>query len=328
MGTGVRPDLHKRFEEAFRNQLFVWPESKRDADRFLRACKRGLLVHPDPRVYALREHWDALTPRDRQRRVIITLARLHPHWIFSYASAALMHKLEVGYGQLGTIHLASSTKSHTRNTGSVCRHIIHDDEFTVIEGVNVTSIERTTFDCMRSSRFPRALAIADSALRVTERDAAAFINKFSHYHGSHRNKSRPIEIMPFANGSAENGGESVSRATIIKLGYMVPDLQVDVPNAVDPTQPYRVDFYWDLKTGPVAGELDGHDKYVDPSMTDGKNMLEILTNERLRESRISGSNIKILRFSYADVRNYPVFSHLLDAFGIPGGLPVPAIACT
>lgn len=326
MGIGVHSDLRKRFEEAFHNQLFVWPESRIDAGRLLRAHQRGALVRPAPRVYALESHWNQLDPLERQRRVIRSLARLHPNWIFSHTSAALFHNLEVGYGQLGTIHVANSLKSHTRSTNSICRHVIHNDKPMQIEGVTVTSLERTAFDCLRSSRFPRALAIADSALRISKEEREHFVDAFAQHHGRHANKDRAIEIMHFADKRSENGGESVARATMIKLGYMVPDLQVIVPNAVNPDEPYRVDFYWDLRTGPVAGELDGRDKYVDPLMTGDKSTLEVLTAERLRESRISGSNVKVLRFSYADVRNYPTFSHLLDAFGIPNHMPVPPVA--
>lgn len=328
MGTGIRSGLRKRFERAQEQNLFIWPESEPDANRLLRAYKRGDLVRPAPRIYALRENWDELESIERERRTIKTLAKLHPNWVFSYTSAAIMHNLEIGYGQLGTIHLACGRMSHTRSIQGVQRHTIHNDTFVQIDGVNVTSLERTAFDCMRTSRFPRALAIADSALRVSNAEANHFVDAFSCLHGGHHNKSRPIEIIAFADSRAENGGESVARATMIKLGFKVPELQKVVSNVIDPSKPYRVDFYWELGDSPVAGELDGHDKYIDPAMTDGRDVLEVLTAERLRESRISGSNIKILRFSFAEVRDYPVFTHLLNRFGIPGGNPVPAIALT
>ena len=328
MGYGIRNDLREQFDEAFRVGRFVWPKSKQEAGRMRKAWRRGDLVRLARRVYALREQLDTLNPVERELYTIRTLAALYPSWVFSHTSAAVVHNLEVGYGQLGTIHVACNIKSHTRSRGNICRHVINSDSFAQVDGINVTSLERTTFDCMRTGRFPRALAIADSALRKTGKDVGHFVEAFERLHGAHENKRRPIEIMAYADGRAENGGESVARASMIKLGYEVPDLQVEVPNLFDRTQPYRVDFYWDLKSGPVAGELDGHNKYVDHTMTKGKSMLEVFSDERLRESRISGSDVRVMRFSYTDVRNYKLFGHLLDVFGIPGNRPVPPIALT
>ena len=328
MAHGIRSDLRKRFDEAYEGGRFLWPKTATEASRMLRASKRGELVCPVRRIYALCEHWDKLRPVKRELFTIRTLAAMHPSWVFSYTSAAVVHGLEVGYGQLGTIHVDCGMRSHTRSSGKIRRHAIVNSEFEQVDGINVTSLVRTTFDCMRTSRFPRALAIADSALRISGKDASYFIDAFGRLHGGHTNQSRPAEIMVFANGQAENGGESVVRASIIKLGYEVPELQVGVPNPFDPEHPYRVDFYWDLENGPVAGELDGHDKYMDPVMTNGRSLQEVLTDERLRESRISGSNVKVMRFSYNDARDYDKFGQLLDVFGIPGGKTIPLIALT
>ena len=328
MGYGIRSDLREQFDEAFRAKRFLCPKTKQEAGRMRRAWRRGDLVRLARRVYALREQSDALDPVERELYTIRTLASQYPSWVFSHTSAAVVHNLEVGYGQLGTIHVACGENSHTRSRSNICRHVINGDTFAQVNGINVTSLERTTFDCMRTGRFPRALAIADSALRITGNDVDHFIEAFERLHGAHTNKRRPIEIMAYADGRAENGGESVARASIIKLGYEVPDLQVEVPNLFDCAHPYRVDFYWDLNGGPVAGELDGHDKYVDSTMTEGRSMVEVFSDERLRESRISGSDVKVMRFSYADVRNYKLFGHLLDVFGIPGNRPVPPVALT
>ena len=328
MGKGIRSDLQKRFDFEHSTGKLVIPDSKQDSQRLIRAYRRGNLVRPAQCVYALPDYWETLDRRTQARSVIVTLASVHPDWVFCNASAALMHNLEVGYGQLGMIHLACSRKSHIHDTPPYKHHIIHEDTFEQIDKVNVTSLKRTAFDCMRESRFPRALAIADSALRLSGMSCEELCDAFRKYHGNHRNARRPIDIAPFADVRAENGGESVARATIIKLGYRLPELQVDIPNLIDQGETYRVDFYWELDTGSVAGELDGHDKYVDPRMTGGRNIVEVMAEERLRESHLSGSNIKIMRFSYNDVRNYKDFSHLLDAFHIPNGYPIPPISLT
>ena len=270
MGYGIHDGLKERFLLANERGELVVPVSKTDSRRLERAFKRGDIIRPARCVYALPECWEKLNPIEQARRAIRALAKLHPAWVFSHTSAAVIHNLEVGYGQLGRIHLACTPQSRTQSIGTIQRHFIREDAFEQVDGVNVTSLERTTFDCMRASRFPRALAIADSALRVSGKGPDELVSAFRALHKGHRNWQRPIEVMPYASPLAENGGESVARATMIKLGYEVPRLQVVVPNLVDPAASYRVDFYWELADGPVAGELDGHDKYVDPGMTNGR----------------------------------------------------------
>ena len=134
MGYGIRDDLHKQFDEAFEAGRFLWPKNKQEAGRMRTAWKRGDLVRLARRVYALREQSDALNPVERELRTIRTLAALYPSWVFSHTSAAVVHNLEVGYGQLGTIHVACSARSHTRSRGNICRHVIHSDAFTRVDG--------------------------------------------------------------------------------------------------------------------------------------------------------------------------------------------------
>lgn len=182
------------------------------------------------------------------------------------------------------------------------------------------------FDCLRSNSFRHGLAIADSALRVSGDDVEQFLEEFGRFHKCHAGHWRACEIMRLADARAENGGESIARAVMIEQGFMMPDLQVEVPNPVDPTKKFRVDFYWQLESGNIYGELDGHDKYIDPAMTNGRSTVQVLTAERLRESRISGTGAKIMRFSYNEAVNTPYFCNLLNGFGVPGGYEVPAVA--
>ena len=65
------------------------------------------------------------------------------------------------------------------------------------------------------------------------------------------------------------------------------------------------------------GELDGGEKYVNPKMTGGKSALEVMRDERRRESRVTASCDAVVRFSPADVADNWRFSQLLDAFGVP-----------
>ena len=89
-----------------------------------------------------------------------------------------------------------------------------------------------------------------------------------------------------------------ARATMIMLGFAVPDLQIECHDPMNPSKVIRVDFYWTLSDGTVIiGELDGKQKYVDPAMTKGKDLVRILSDERLRESRLSINGARIVRFT-------------------------------
>ena len=66
----------------------------------------------------------------------------------------------------------------------------------------------------------------------------------------------------------------------------------------------------------MAGELDGRQKYVDPTMTRGRATVDLLADERLRESRLTRV-ARVVRFSFADVCNADYFERLLDSFRIP-----------
>ena len=57
---------------------------------------------------------------------------------------------------------------------------------------------------------------------------------------------------------ARNGGESMARAIMIDLGFVPPDLQVEICDLDESDQVVAVDFHWMLPDGGVVvGELDG-----------------------------------------------------------------------
>lgn len=323
---GIRSDLRKRLESAHENGLCLVPASTSDAHRLRQAYRRGDLVSPAPQVYALPELWEGINPVERERHRVCALAKLHPTWVFAGVSAAAMHGLSVSYGLLGRVHLACGRNARARNTRHYIRHVIDKDDCVLIDGVRVCSLERTVFDCTRSYGFDHALAIADSALRVSEKTRDWFVEAFGRYSRNHRNAWRPAEIMALADSRAESGGESLARAQMIQNGYMLPELQKKLHNPLNDSESFRVDFFWKLGSGNVAGEMDGREKYVNPAMTGGRSAVDILADERVRESLVTSYNVRVMRFSYKDVRNARTFCRIMDLFGIPRGFAVPRVA--
>jgi len=251
-------------QNAHENGTCFVPQSNSEAHRLRRAFLRKDVISPAPQVYALPDLWRQLDPLQRECFRTKALAKLHPTWTFADVSAAVLHGLTVSYGLLGRVHLACERNSHAHNTKDYIRHVMPGIDTAILDGVRVTTLERTVFDCTRRYAFPDALAIADSALRLSGTYREAFISSFRALHARNSNRWRSIETMALADARAESGGESIARAAMIRNGYMIPQLQKAVPNPLDNRTEYRIDFFWDLAGGCVAGEMDGREKYSTP----------------------------------------------------------------
>lgn len=291
------------------------PSARRHYNRLV---EQGTVVSPMRGMYARAEYWKDLSFDRQHLHMVRALAKKHPSWVFSHFTAALLHGLYVSFYDLKQIHRIVSYESKT-GSKKLYNHVSDTQDIAEVDGIAVTSFEQTVFDCMKCSEFEDALAIADSACRIRNLasweicdiiDAMA-----SKYLGG-------LSVARFAaskaDGRSESGGESIARAKMIKLGYMLPDLQVKIPDPIDEDNEYRADFFWKLPDGGLlVGELDGHEKYVNPEMTDGKTVEEVLIDERRRESHVNAHRIPVMRFSYADIVSEARFSRIMDAFGVP-----------
>lgn len=281
-----------------------------------RMAKRGELACPVAGLYADAALWSRLKPDKQALMIIHGLARKHPNWVFCDMSAALVHGLWVSYADARTIHVASRRARTNSPDNPLLWHKMNVD-FVEIDGVRVTTLERTVFDCCRLHPVRASLGVADAALRITGKDREWLREAFAGFAKQSKDWHVADYVARIANGLAENGGESLARATMIMLGYQVPELQVELPNPID-SDSYRADFLWTLPDGTqIAGELDGHDKYVLPEMTGGRDTVDVLLAERMRESHINALRIPVARFSLRDVRSKQRFSRILDAFCIP-----------
>ena len=320
MGGRINQRIENLLDEAENHGTCAVPPTRSDARQLQRACARGEVVRPKPGIYARASYWDGLDPLKRAMHEMRALATLHPSWVFGGASAALAHGLDVGYREVRRPTLAVSDRMHSKSTSTYRRIIVASDIPVRRKKVNVTSFLRTVYDCLRTMDFPEALAIADSSLRTHQIDSERLALNIRKSCPGLRSLSRVLDIVSYADGRSENGGESKVRAAIMSLGFAVPDLQREVQNPLNPTAVYRVDFAWDLPDGSVVyGELDGVDKYVDANMTEGKSPFEVMRDERRRESRITLGEkpVRILRFSFEESQDARYFGRLLEAYGIP-----------
>jgi hypothetical protein len=288
-------------------------------EKLRRRVSCGELLTPESQLFVRASYWECLDQRDKSLHLIRALSQLHPEWIFSYASAALLHHLDVSFDLLYKVHIMTFAASHCRSTSGVKRHFMHPnltDEVATIDGIKVTSLQRTVFDCSRYYPFEKSLGIIDSALRtcpLNQTTLLAFCEEKQKFRGV---RQAQISIS-YGNSLSENGGESLARARIISMGFAVPQLQRSFKDHIT-QQLYRADYVWQREDGStLIGEYHGMQKYTDPEMTRGKSLKELLSAESKRRSRISVNNTEVLDFDYSDVIRWHHFYDLLCKYQVP-----------
>ncbi|MCI7774257.1 MAG: hypothetical protein MSH55_00580 [Enorma sp.] len=214
-----------------------------EARAFRRRCENGSVVSPAHGAFARTIYWESLNPREKALHIIRAEAARHPSWIFRSHCAALIWGLDVPYPLLDTTSIIAARPP--RPCIIAARRPSLRDEIESVDGIKVTSFWQTVSECLREAPFSYGLAIADSALRRTNQTRANLM--------SHLEKTRGYPgirqarfIASYADGRSENGEESRVRAFFIAHGYPIPELQVDLPNPIEPARPFRVDYYWEL----------------------------------------------------------------------------------
>lgn len=296
------------------NRCYV-PASPAERKQFRRRVASNNITEAHRGMFVDSATWKRVGTKQRAMMIIRTLNDQHPTWIFVGVSAALIHGLDVPLNQLGDVHIAGTSNKTGPN---LVRHMEHVEEPTMTLGLPVTPLAQTVFETCRDLDPRYGLAVCDSALRnynLTREQLIDMLEPFS----SRKGYRKVLQIAQFADGRSENGGESYSRATIIELGFAIPDLQVEFENPLDPKHPFRLDFYWDLPSKKVDGELDGKDKLVDPSMLKSKSAAYALRDERNRESAITALGIQVMRFTFPEAVATRPLDRKLKLFGIPQG---------
>lgn len=302
--------------------------------------RHQMIVRPHRNVYVRAEYWQSLDPPERARHVIKTLSRQFPNRIFAGISAAAVMRLEYPWSlhDQGPVFLATTSSSQIRRAywrikrihmadipvqamryfedGSSLLGGIEDDRDDCVDSVRITSPERTLVDCGLLYSFEQALPMFDSALRcglVTRESVLEICDSL------YVDCDPILRLLHYADPLSENGGESRCRAVIIEAGFVPPVLQCVFEDPTNDINRYRADFSWRLADGAVVVlEYDGMRKYTDQSMTQGRDIREIVRMERLRENALRMHGVTmVIRTDYDEVsRRAPLIRKLAEA-GIP-----------
>ena len=316
-------DLLARAEE--RGSCYV-PRGE-DAGQTRRALLRrvaaGTVVSPAPGLFVAAQTWEGLKRDKRSLLVVRGLQEMHPDWVFCGPTAALVYGVDVSFSLLDCVHLAVTREGRGSDSGLVRRHGIlfpgpDSGQIEEVGGVRVTPPDKTVFDCLRWTDFPHGLGIVDSALRIGVVRRSELEASFSQASARLRGRDFALRTLAWADPRSENGGESIARARMLLLGYVCPELQVEVPRVIERGRPYRADFCWVRADGLVIlGELDGDGKYVEEELMGGRGIDEVLSDENIRGSRFTLYDVSLVRFRFG-VTEHPVeFAALLDEYGVP-----------
>nr|WP_237421884.1 hypothetical protein [Gordonia sp. SID5947] len=219
------------------------------------------------------------TPEQLHRlTAIATLAVTGPDHTLSHQSAATLHDLPMLKPSLRRVHVTTGSRSGGHRSAKRHAHIgsLEPAEVVLVDGVRVTSLERTAVDVARTTTmgFAGALAVFDAALRRgADRD---LISTMLRRRRSGVGQAR--RALLHADGDAENPGESWGRAQMIEAGLPVPRLQHEFRDA-DGNLVGRTDYDW---SGRLVGEFDGDVKYRN-HLRPGETPFDAMKREKERE---------------------------------------------
>lgn len=275
-------------------------------------------VSPFPGLYLRGTYWLGLREDELALHVIKALALKHPTWTFCSHSAALLYGIDVSWELLREIHLACPRGGRARNRRGIIHHSLDAEAVSFPNGVRAVDVREAVFGSLCSVPFELSLGIVDSALQmrhVTKEGMEAYCEVIGK---GRRGIARARAALSFADGRAENGGESRARAVMIEEGFAPHELQVPFRDPIDPSRTIRGDFGWRYEDGSWAiGELDGKQKYEDARYMNADDPVGVMMAERRRESRMSAYGMRIMRFPMQYVYDRWKLVELMQAYGIP-----------
>ena len=289
----------------------------------LRRVAAGTVTSPAPGLFVAAETWEGLKQDKRSLLLVRGLQEIHPDWVFCGPTAALVYGVDVSFSLLNRVHVAVTREGRGSDEGLVRRHGILSansvsGQFEEVGGVRVTPPDKTVFDCLRWTDFPHGLGIVDSALRVGVVRRSELDAYFAQASSRLRGRDFALRTLAWADPRSENGGESIARARMLLLGYVCPELQVEVPRVVEKGKPYRADYCWVRADGLVIlGELDGDGKYVEEELMGGRDIDEVLSDENIRGSRFTLYDVSLMRFRFGATGKPSTFAAILDEYGVP-----------
>ncbi|MFC9334928.1 hypothetical protein [Arthrobacter sp. NPDC057009] len=264
----------------------------------------GSLVRLRYGCYLRASVWEAQSAGVRSRQLIYA----HAHgtrttstgqFAYSHTSAARLHSLYL-WKVDDLIHVLQRVNpSGERHGRDVRCHTspFSDDEIVTLNGLRVTSLERTTADCAMMLTYRQALIVMDHALRLGA--DRTLLQGMADSLDGRRGVRTFRRALQYADARSESPGETLTRELILRLGIRPPTPQFEVTS---PIGRHRLDFAW--KKEKVALEFDGKVKYFDYKPTE-----QVLLEERQRENALMEEGWRFVRVVWKDLFNEARFKY-------------------
>ncbi|MGI5125553.1 type IV toxin-antitoxin system AbiEi family antitoxin domain-containing protein [Pseudonocardia sp. CA-107938] len=288
-------DLHRR--NALVDQGYSLKELRRlRGGGHLDAIRRGTYVHGPLPPDALEQH--AL-------RVRAAVELLSSEAVVSHVSAAVLHGLPIWKLPLDRVQITRPGRCRGGRRGELVHvrtNSLDPGEVVDLDGIAVTSVERTVLDIARAFPFMQAVVVADGAFARagTDRERAwgllAAMRRWPGVPSARR-------VLEFADGRSGGVGESRSRVLIAAAGLPTPGLQWPVPGT-----PYETDFVWYEQR--TVGEFDGRVKYGRLLRT-GQDPGDVVFEEKRREDVIRDQGLAVVRWTWAELDAFAPVAHRL-----------------
>ncbi len=241
----------------------------------LRRVDRGTYLHID----SARAGWQQAEDVIRARCLGLQ-QRCRGGTVVSHATAALLHGLPVPTSRILDVSHSFLRATRTEAAFPVTRHIreLTEEDVVTLDGVLVTSLERTVIYCACAVRPDWPLVAAEAALRQCARvdrrhragrgtsidDLRSSWLELLERSGPRRGRVQARAVLGLCDPLAESAGESRARCVFLADGLPPPLLQA--PIGLEGGTAFS-DFAWALDDSGrmLHGEYDGLGKYTSPS---------------------------------------------------------------
>lgn len=293
--------------------------------RLRRRAEAGALHRVSRGAYVAADAWQALDADQRYAvRVRSAAAARRREAVVSHESAAVLWNLPLLVPWPSDVHFLTERASGGRSDPGIRKHGvgINADDVSLVDGILVTTLERTVVDLAATIDLKSAVAVVDRALLIdpfgranpptTKELLLETWERMLPFRGSVRARG----IIEFGSGLSGSPLESGSRVNIALNGFPEPELQH--PFIVDGRE-VRADFYW--LDQDAVGEADGQVKYFDPHLRSGLTAEQVVFAEKQREDAIRRQVRAFTRWDAAVGLNQQRLRGRLLLLGLPTGRP-------
>lgn len=282
---------------------------------YQRAADRGRLLRIHRGVYAPSSAWAKLTETERySHRVLGCVMQSRSSPIVSHISAAVLNGAPVIGPMPALVHVLCTVAAGTRTEHGVRKHA-SADLHTGVERrgqLQITNLTRTVVEVAADCAFTTGVGVADWALSrgsITKGSLRQMLEALE----IKRGRAKAIKVIDFADGRSGSPGESLSRVRMQEAGFPSPVLQQRFDD--EDGLAGIVDFWWPDHN--VIGEFDGVSKYVREEIAHGKDITQIVLDEKWREDRLRACGPRVTRWDWSTAwTQYGLYAHLLKA-GLP-----------